>query len=995
VELVNPPVAPHLPFNAGGLAVLAIAVVLFLIAGIWTVFVAGLWTTRARRERERERQREFALDLAVNNISQGLCLFDAHAKIVLCNRSYINMYGLSPDVVKPGCTLQELLRHRKEMGLLTEDPEQYARDILDSIAKGETTTWLIETRTGRFVHAINHPIPGGGWVTTHEDVTVRRVAELAVEAARAEAERAKSEALIAHQHLREAFEAVPEGLVLFDADDRLVMWNRRYAEMYPATSNIKAGTRFEDVLWDGIANEQYPAARGREKEFVAERLAQHNLARSSVEQQLPDDRWVRAEEQRTADGGIIGVRVDVTELKNREASFRLLFENNPVPMWVLDANSRRYLAVNDAAIEHYGFSREQFLAMTTVDIRPMEDREEARKRAQKGIWAGNGMRRHLKADGTTIEIEVFAKNLTYNGRPARLGAIFDVTERNRAEAKVRDTQEFLDAIVESVPVSIIVKNADDFRYVLVNRATEKLLGTPRETLLGKTARDVLTPAAADAVMANDLDVLKGGDQTHFDEIMLETPHNGTRLVNSTRIVLRADNRPKYIIGVVEDVTDRKAAEARIAHLAQHDQLTDLPHGAALQTHLETALAKARAAGEALAVLRIDLDRFKEANDLFGPNVGDAALREVADQFGEAAEGAYLARSGGDEFTVVADGPQPSGAEALAERLREAISGEISIAGHALQVGASIGVAVFPGDGDDVATLMANADAALQRAKADGRGTVRFFDGATDKRLRDLRALQHDLRSAGTSELIIHYQPQFSIRQQLVGFEALVRWQHPTQGLIPPGTFIPLAEDSGLIFPIGAWVLREACRQAASWANPVQLAVNLSPVQFRQGELTGLVRQILSETGLAADRLELEITEGTLINDHDRAMAILRELKSIGVHIALDDFGTGYSSLSYLQSFPIDKIKIDRSFVANLDGTRQSASIVRAIIALAHGLKLPVIAEGVETEEQFAFLARTTCDEVQGYLFGRPAPIEQYSHLIGRSNTNDPIVPDAA
>jgi PAS domain-containing protein len=283
---VDPSAAPHLSFNAGELAVLAIAVVLFLV-----VFVAGVSAARTRRQRERERQREFALDLAMNNISQGLCLFDADARIVLCNRPYINMYGLSRAVVKPGCTLLELLRHRRGVGLLTENPEQYARDILAGIAKGQTTTWLIETRSGRFIHALNHPIPGGGWVTTHEDVTNRRIAELALEGARAEAERAKSEAQLAHQRLRDAFDAVPEGLVLFDADDRLVMWNRRYAEMYPATNNITAGTQFEDVLWDGVAHGQYPAARGREKEFVAERLALHNLSRSSLEQQLPDDRW--------------------------------------------------------------------------------------------------------------------------------------------------------------------------------------------------------------------------------------------------------------------------------------------------------------------------------------------------------------------------------------------------------------------------------------------------------------------------------------------------------------------------------------------------------------------------------------------------------------------------------------------------------------------------------------------------------------------------------
>jgi diguanylate cyclase (GGDEF)-like protein/PAS domain S-box-containing protein len=765
--------------------------------------------------------------------------------------------------------------------------------------------------------------------------------------------------------------------------------------MYPATNNITAGTQFEDVLWDGVAHGQYPAARGREKEFVAERLALHNLSRSSLEQQLPDDRWVRAEEQRTADGGVIGVRIDVTELKHREASFRLLFEHNPVPMWVLDEASRRFLAVNDAAIDHYGYSREQFLTMSSLDIRP-EDREEAQAMAMaRPADARTGLsRRHLKADGTMIDVEVFAKRLIYEGRPALLGAIFDVTERNRAEGRVRETPEFLDTIVENIPVAIIVKNADDFRYVLVNRSTEKLLGMAREALLGKTTYDVLAKPAADAVMANDRQVLERG-QSYFDEMPIETLGNGTRVVNSTRIVLRADGRPKYIIGVVEDVTDRKAAEARLAHLAEHDQLTDLPHGAALQKHLETALGEAGAAGESLAVLRLDLDHFKEANDLFGQGFGDDALRAVADRFRAAADGAYLARSGGDEFMLVIDGPQPSSAESLAERLRESIESEISVAEHSIQLGASIGVAVFPSDGGDVASLMANADAALQRAKADGRGAVRFFDGATDMRLREARALQRDLRSAVPRELLINYQPQLSIARRLVGFEALLRWQHPTRGLISPATFIPLAEDSGLIFTIGAWVLREACREAASWPKPVQLSVNLSPVQFRQGNLAGLVQQILSDTGLTPARLELEITEGALIHDHARAMSILRELKALGVHIALDDFGTGYSSLSYLQSFPIDKIKIDRSFVSKLDGTQQSASIIRGIIALAHGLKLPVVAEGVETEDQLGFLASEGCDEVQGHLFGRPAPIEQYAYLIGRSTTHGPTVPDAA
>ena len=356
----------------------------------------------------------------------------------------------------------------------------------------------------------------------------------------------------------------------------------------------------------------------------------------------------------------------------------------------------------------------------------------------------------------------------------------------------------------------------------------------------------------------------------------------------------------------------------------------------------------------MAILRLDLDRFKEANDVFGQSAGDTALREVARRFRTAAGEAYLARSGGDEFTLIVEGPQPSSAEALAGRLRDAIGEEIVVAGHAIRIGASVGIAVFPSDGGDAGTLMANADAALHRAKADGRGTVRFFEGAMDMRLRERRALQHDLRSAVPHELIIHYQPQFRANRAPVGFEALLRWQHPSRGLIAPETFIPLAEDSGLISTIGAWVLREACREAASWPKPLQVSVDLSPVQFRQGNIPALVRATLSETGLAPGRLELEITEGVLIDDHPRALSMLRELKSLGVLIALDDFGTGYSSLSYLHRFHSTRSEIDD----RLSPTCESSEAIDLDYPRDHCARsqpdFHVVAEGIETDEQFCF-----------------------------------------
>ena len=421
-------------------------------------------------------------------------------------------------------------------------------------------------------------------------------------------------------------------------------------------------------------------------------------------------------------------------------------------------------------------------------------------------------------------------------------------------------------------------------------------------------------------------------------------------------------------------------------MAEHDPLTELANRAALQQRLEAKLDRARATGEQMAVLCLGLDRFKEINDVFGRSVGDAALHEVARRLGVAAKGAFLARVGGDEFTLIADGPQPSSAESLTERLRQALNSDLKIGAHDVKIGASIGVAIFPGDGNDAAALVGNADAAMDRAKTDGGGIVHFFDGETDRRLREQRAVQHDLRTAiARAEFAVYYQPQARLDRIIVGFEALARWRHPTRGMVPPATFIPLAEESGVIFPLSAWILREACREAASWPIPLHIAVNLSPMQFRQGDLTGLVRSVLAETGLAPGRLELEITEGVLISDFPRAISILMELKSLGVRIALDDFGTGYSSFSYLQSFPFDKIKIDRPFVANLARNLQSAAIIRAIIALGKGLGLPILAEGVETDDQFAFLVKESCDQFQGSLLGDAHPIERCAALVGRES----------
>jgi diguanylate cyclase (GGDEF)-like protein/PAS domain S-box-containing protein len=559
---------------------------------------------------------------------------------------------------------------------------------------------------------------------------------------------------------------------------------------------------------------------------------------------------------------------------------------------------------------------------------------------------------------------------------------------NASTAKLGRTQNFLDNIIENMPVSVAVRDARDRSYVLINRTAEAIFGIARGDLIGRRADDPSNKETANDFFPLAGEALRTGELQTVDEHLIQTRHNGTRVLTTRNLSIPDETgEQRYLLSLSEDITERKHAEARIQHLAHYDALTDLPNRAAFVEHLTRTIDAAKASEESFAVVSIDLDRFKEVNEMFGHAVGDDVLLKMSQQLRALGGEAYLARLGGDEFTLITpNGNYPALAEMLAGRLQAAVATDLELNGQHLRVGISIGIAIFPADGSDATTLLNNADAALSRAKAAGRGKTRFFEIEMDNRLRERRVIQHELSSAiARNELRLHYQPLTKIDGEVIGFEALVRWHNPQRGMVSPATFIPVAEESGLIMQIGEWVLREACREAASWSRPLQIAVNLSPIQFRHGDLAGLVHSLLLETGLAATRLELEITEGVLVEDFARGVSILRRLKSLGVRIAMDDFGTGYSSLSYLQAFPFDKIKIDQSFISNVKSNPQSAAIVRAVIGLAHGLNLPVLAEGVETKVQLDFLAAESCDEVQGYLLGRPHPILEYSKLIGRDD----------
>jgi diguanylate cyclase (GGDEF)-like protein len=435
----------------------------------------------------------------------------------------------------------------------------------------------------------------------------------------------------------------------------------------------------------------------------------------------------------------------------------------------------------------------------------------------------------------------------------------------------------------------------------------------------------------------------------------------------------------------EDVTEYRRIEARMAHMSRHDSLTDLPNRASLRVRLDEAIAKA-GDNESVALVNLDLDSFKEINDTLGHHAGDALLRQVAERL-RACVGDVdtIARPVGDEFSIVqiaAD--QPLAATSLATRIIEALDAPFEYEGQPVMLGGSLGIAVSPGDGNEADVLLRNADIALHRAKAEGRGTYRFFEAGMDADMQSRRQLQVDLRAAlANGEFELFYQPVVNLeRDEISGFEALLRWHHPVRGSISPAQFIPVAEETGLIVPIGEWALREACAQAAAWPSHVKVAVNLSPVQFRAQNLVQMVFAALATSGLAAQRLELEITESVLLQDNAATLATLHQLRSLGVRIAMDDFGTGYSSLSYLRSFPFDKIKIDRRFVSDPSDTAEgSRAILRAVANLGHDLGMTTTAEGVETEEQVNKVRAEGCTEMQGYFFSPPRPMRDIEKLF--------------
>jgi diguanylate cyclase (GGDEF)-like protein/PAS domain S-box-containing protein len=785
-----------------------------------------------------------------------------------------------------------------------------------------------------------------------------------------------------------------QGVMMTNAQNRVVFCNDRFLEIYGfSRADISARMTGRDLI-------ELRRARGL-LNITADEFGKLARRPEGVVTELPDGRSVLSKMFHLPNGGTIGTHEDCTE--QRQLSRKLasttkflesVLDNVPVCVAAKNIEDGRYIFVNRAFERFSRFSRDHIVGKRADQIFRPETAKSIKVADEAALNApeGHNSSEYFVERGDEKRVissnRVIARN--ENNEPEFLINLFDdVTDRRSLSRELESTKKFLELVVDNIPVSLIVERVSDGRYLLANRSAETILNRRREDATGLTAADIFNPREAKLIIARDeAAIKKRGLLTEEHPISTK---DGLRLFLTRRMTVLDDaGEPQYLIKTHEDVTDRRQTESRMAHMAYHDGLTDLPNRASFLQALAQMIEACAGTDEEFAVLCVDLDGLKEINDVFGHAMGDKLLIEVAARMLACARGGVVARLSGDEFGLIIDGKQPEAGQALAEQLALAMSDEFLIDGKSVRTGITTGISVFPHHGADAASLLANSGAALFRAKQKSRGSIGIFAPEMDQQIRDRRVLHQDLSMAiRNGELSLYYQPQTAAgptaaASKIVGFEALARWMHPVRGFVSPGEFIPLAEESGLIVEMGVWILREACREAASWPVPLQIAVNLSPAQFMHGDVVSLVHSILLETGLAPDRLELEITEGVLIEDFDRGLALLRRLKALGVRISMDDFGSGYSSLSYLQAFPFDKIKIDRAFVMNLGRNPQSAAIVRAVIDLGHGLGMSIVAEGVETQEQLGFLAEEGCDAVQGYLLGKPAPIGQYGTLVGRN-----------
>ncbi len=807
-------------------------------------------------------------DAALANMANGLSMFDADGKLLVWNHRFIELYGMSPDVVKAGAGVTTIIAHRKQVAGLDLDVNAYVAGIRQELLDNGRSTNTNRLKDGRIVSITSTATAGGGWVAIHEDITDRVQHEEALFQQATELART-------NMRFDAALSNMSQAISMFDKDKRLATWNQRYAEIYQLPQSLlKVGTHLNAIT-------SYLVARGVLKgdtdrlaiEEKLETMAQHPIDSHRIEE-FSDGRLILISRQPMPDGGWVATHEDITdrvrhekeiteqagELARTNMRFNAALSTMTQGLVVFDEHKR--LAVwNNRYVEFY-------------QVPP-----------------------HLQSVGTPYEAIV-------TDRCSR-GVVKGTVGAVAVKAKVNE-------LVGLPPNASRVDELADGRFVLLTRQP-----------------------------------LPGGGW----------------------------------LSIIEDITERRRAEAEIIHLARHDVLTGLANRAEFNDKLDEASKRLKRGGGAVTLMMLDLDKFKAVNDTLGHPAGDRLLVEVGRRLqATIRETDLLARLGGDEFAIIQQsGPdQHEGAIALALRIIDAISQPFDLDGHEARIGTSIGIAMAPENGVEPEELLKSADLALYSVKANDRNDFRIYHPSMLECAHTKQSAESELRDAvARGEFELHYQPVIDIKtRQVCAVEALVRWRHPTRGLVAPDQFIPIAESSGLIVPLGDWILQQACTDAACWSAHVKLAINISAVQFKKGNLFDVILCTLVETGLAPERLELEITETALLQNQEAHLTTMRQLGNLGISIVLDNFGTGHSSVTYPANFPIDKIKIDRTFTQGLPDRRDCTAVISSVVALARGLGTITTAEGIETEQQFEYLRRAGVDLAQGYLFGRPVPVAQ-------------------
>jgi diguanylate cyclase (GGDEF)-like protein len=790
------------------------------------------------------------------------------------------------------------------------------------------------------------------------------------------------------------------GLIMYDSDSRVVVCNERFLQFYNLDPKVvKPG------ISHGTAIEHW-LSRGNKADMSGDEFRDTRM--NDVRTRSPktvlvtrhDGRRVQAVSRFMPDGGWVTVHEDVTErlqheetLKQQNLMLDAALENMAHGLAFYDSDMRLRIC-NSTYQQIYRLSPEESKPGTHLaeliersmvngafssEYSPQQILESARTRIANRD--SSPMRRSMTND-TVISVRYCA--LPEGGFVATYE---DITEREHAVEELSEQYRRFDAALNNMSQGLCMLDAS-LHVIVCNRRYIEMYGlSPDIVKPGVSMREIMEHSCDLGIHPNTTAAKIYAD---YVERLREGEHTLHRHLSDGRIIKLNHKRMEHGGWVVtyEDVTERHKAQARVAHMAQHDSLTDLPNRTLFREKMGEGLNQVAIAGGAMAVLCFDLDNFKTVNDRLGHAAGDRLLRWVAARLKEnVGEHDTVARLGGDEFAVLQRGPQPQSAERLARRLVEIIGHPPPLESQSIHVGVSVGIAIAPDHGLDADELMKCADLALYQAKAKGRGAYQLFEPEMEEEARSRHALEHDLRSAlGANEFHLVFQPQVRLdATELTGFEALLRWKHPSRGLVSPAEFIPIAEETGLIVPIGEWVLRTACATAASWPD-LTIAVNLSPVQFHSHGLVAMVTSALAEAGLPPQRLELEVTETALLDDSEATIEILHQLRALGVRVSLDDFGVGYSSLSYLRKFPFDRIKIDRSFVGTLGESPESVAIVRTIASLGSVLGVETTAEGVETVEQLEFVRECGCTAVQGYYFGRPCPAAEVGRTIERLNT---------